>query len=229
MKNKSKWLVGLVIGVVAIVLLVVVVSTPEGFLEVEDETSSIQKVDSSEKETKEESKKLAEKESIEEESKKESVQESLDEEAEKKKESKRKADEESKKETEALVEKFIEEGKEALLKEPKEYKREDYNPQVTYNDLARYPDEYFFVPVTFEGKIIQVIQGDDSTQYRMAANGDYDQIFFLEISNSSLGERVLEDDYVRFYGNFMGDIKYETVLGSSRTIPGVIVEKFEFQ
>lgn len=292
MKNKSKWLTGLVIGIVALVLLImipqlvsllillsplvllvslgamfylsrnsnnkkylnlsrvlvglsitgsllfaVIVLMPEDSLEVEDETSSVQKVDSSEKETEEESKKLAEAESIEEESKKESVQESLDKEAEEEKESKRreeqeskrKADEESKKESESLIAESEEKVEEEVPEEPKEYKREDYNPEITYDYLARYPDEYFFVPVTFEGKIIQVIHGDDSTQYRMAANGDYDQIFFLEIPNSSLDERVLEDDYVRFYGNSMGDIKYETVLGSSRTIPGVIVEKFEFQ
>ena len=297
MKNRSKWLTGLVIGVVALVLLImipqlvyllillsplvllvslgamfylsrnsnnkkylnlsrvlvglsiagslllaVIVLIPEGSLEVEDETSSVQKVDSSEKETEEESKKLAEAESIEEESKKESlaesiedssekesVQESLDKEVEKKKESKRKEEQESKRKSEALIAKSEEKVKEEVPEEPKEYKREDYNPETTYDDLARYPDVYFFVPVTFEGKIVQVIHGDDSTQYRMAANGDYDQIFFLEIPNSSLDERVLEDDYVRFYGNFMGDIKYETVLGSSRTIPGVIVDKFEFQ
>lgn len=305
MKNKSKWLTGLVIGVVVLVLLimmpqlvfllillsplvllvslgamfylsrnsnnkkylnlsrvlaglsiigslllVVVVAIPEGSLEVEDETSSVQKVDSSEKETEEESKKLAEAESIEEESKKESLEESIEDsskkesvqellvkEAKKEKEpkrkeeqeSKRKADEESKKESEALIAESEEKIKEEVPEEPKEYKREDYNPETTYDDLARYPDVYFFVPVTFEGKIIQVIHGDDSTQYRMAANGDYDQIFFLEIPNSSLDKRVLEDDYVRFYGNFMGDIKYETVLGSSRTIPGVMVDNFEFQ
>lgn len=297
MKNKSKWLAGLVIGVVILVLLImipqsasllillsplvllvslgvvfyfsrnsnnkkylnlskllvglsvagtllfaVIASMSEGSLEAEDETSSVQKVDSSEKEAEEESKKLAEAESIEEESKKESLEESIEDsskkesvqellvkEAKKEKEPKRKADEESKKESEALIAESEEKVKEEVPEEPKEYKREDYNPETTYDDLARYPDVYFFAPVTFEGKIIQVIHGDDSTQYRMAANGDYDQIFFLEIPNSSLDERVLEDDYVRFYGNSMGDIKYETVLGSSRTIPGVMVDKFEFQ
>ena len=74
--NLSRVLAGL--SIIGSLLFAVVVSTPEGSLEVEDETSSVQEVDGSEKEAEEESKKLAEAESIEEESKEESLEEIFD-------------------------------------------------------------------------------------------------------------------------------------------------------
>lgn len=106
---------------------------------------------------------------------------------------------------------------------------EDYNKELTYDDLARNPDEHAYKAVTFEGKIIQVIQGDGASQFRIATNDDYDKVMLIEIDNSQLESRILEDDYIRFYGTYMGEITYESTLGGNITIPGVVVEKFEFQ
>ena len=106
---------------------------------------------------------------------------------------------------------------------------DDYNKELTFDDLARNPDEHAYKAVTFEGKIIQVIQGDGASQFRIATNDDYDKVMLIEIDNSQLESRILEDDYIRFYGTYMGEITYESTLGGNITIPGVVVEKFEFQ
>lgn len=113
--------------------------------------------------------------------------------------------------------------------EEAEFNPNDYNPELTYEDLARNPDENLLKRVTFEGKIIQVMQGDESSQYRLAANGDYNNVFLLEISNDQLDQRILDDDYIRFYGMFMGEITYESALGGNITVPGVLVDEFEFK
>lgn len=115
------------------------------------------------------------------------------------------------------------------VEEPEELRPEDYNPDITYEDLARNPDSHIFKPITFEGKIVQVIQGDESSQYRLAANGNYDNMFLIEISSDKLGQRILEDDYVRFYGYSMGEMTYESALGGNITVPGVLVNEFEFK
>lgn len=115
------------------------------------------------------------------------------------------------------------------VEESEELRPEDYNPDITYEDLARNPDSHIFKPITFEGKIVQVIQGEESSQYRLAANGNYDNMFLIEISNDKLEQRILEDDYIRFYGYSMGEITYESALGGNITVPGVLVNEFEFK
>ena len=82
--------------------------------------------------------------------------------------------------------------------------------------------------VKFSGKIIQVISGRLSTQYRMAVNDDYDQIIFIEIANIKLESNILEDDYITIEGVSVGNITYKTVLGAEQTIPGVAVHNFYY-
>lgn len=105
----------------------------------------------------------------------------------------------------------------------------DYNKELTYDDLARSPDEHMYQKVTFEGKIIQVMQDDGYSQFRIATNDNYDKVMLLEIDNSQLDTRILDDDYIRFYGLYMGEITYQSTLGGNITIPGVVVDQFEFQ
>lgn len=104
----------------------------------------------------------------------------------------------------------------------------DYITDLTYEDLARSPEEHSFKAVVFEGRVIQVMQGDGMSQYRVSINDDINQVMLIEVDNSQLTTRILEDDYIRFYGTYFGEITYESVLGGNITIPGVVVEKFEF-
>ena len=83
-----------------------------------------------------------------------------------------------------------------------------------------------FKKVAFSGKIIQVIEGDDSSQYRLAVDGNYDTVMLIEISNEKLSTRILEDDLVSVYGLSMGTISYNSTMGGKITIPGVIVNIF---
>lgn len=105
----------------------------------------------------------------------------------------------------------------------------DYDTGLTYEDLARNPDEHAFKAVTFEGSIIQVMQGDGYTQYRIAINDDYDQVMLIEVDSSQLESRILENDYIKFYGTYFGEVTYESVLGGNITVPSIVVDKFELQ
>lgn len=103
-----------------------------------------------------------------------------------------------------------------------------YESGITYDNLARNPDEYIGSKVKFSGKIIQVIEGDNFTQYRMTVNNDYDRIMLLEIDKSIIkNDRILENDNIVIYGISVGIITYDSTFGGKITVPAVLVDSFE--
>lgn len=100
-----------------------------------------------------------------------------------------------------------------------------YETGITYNQLARTPDEYEGKKVKFKGKVIQVIEGTLETQIRLAVNSDYDDILFCSIpKNLTASTRILEDDYITIMGISEGLISYESTMGGQITIPSVSVK-----
>ncbi|WP_272875231.1 hypothetical protein [Bhargavaea massiliensis] len=67
--------------------------------------------------------------------------------------------------------------KEAKRKAEEEAKK-GYDTGITYDQLARTPDDYIGKKVKFSGKVIQVMEGDGTTQIRFAVNEDYDTIIY---------------------------------------------------
>lgn len=105
--------------------------------------------------------------------------------------------------------------------------KKGYETGVTYDQLARTPDDYIGQKVKFRGKVVQVIEGDGNTQIRFAVNSDYDTILYGEFDSSIVGSRVLEDDIITIMGSSSGLLTYESTLGGNISIPGVIIEKIE--
>lgn len=102
---------------------------------------------------------------------------------------------------------------------------------ISYKDLARNPGDYEGEYVKFSGKIVQVCYEAESifyySSYRLATYGGYDNVVYIKIDNYGSGSRILEDDWITIYGKFDGLYTYETVMGSSVTIPCIVVEYFE--
>ncbi|MCJ0570785.1 hypothetical protein MMJ61_01015 [Enterococcus cecorum] len=113
-----------------------------------------------------------------------------------------------------------EEKAEAERKDPNSYENVDY---IT---LARNPENYIGKKLKFSGKILQVIEGSSSTEYRLAVNNDYDNVVYMSISNDDLPQRILEDDLVTVYGVSTGKITYESTLGGNITIPSMVIYMF---
>lgn len=116
---------------------------------------------------------------------------------------------------------------EATTAKKKKLTKKDYNPQITYNDLARKPKKYEYKRITFQGRVIQVMEDDDNdqTQIRLATNDDYDKVMYVLIDCSKLKVRLLEDDMIRFYGISGGLVTYESTMGGNITIPSAVAEK----
>lgn len=102
-----------------------------------------------------------------------------------------------------------------------------YETGITYQQLARTPDQYEGQKVKFTGKVVQVIEGTGTVQIRLAVNDDYDSVLLGQYDSSIVSSRVLEDDHITIYGTSLGTVSYESVLGGTITIPAVYIEKID--
>lgn len=100
-------------------------------------------------------------------------------------------------------------------------------PDLDYLTLARNPEQYMFQKHKFSGTILQVLEGDEKTEYRLAVNGDYDNVLYMQIDNSRLSQRILEDDLVTVFGYTMGKISYEATSGATITIPSFSINMID--
>ena len=134
-------------------------------------------------------------------------------------------EEEKAKKAEEEAQKKKEEEEKAKKEAEKEAK--GYETGITYSNLARNPDDYKGEKVKFKGKVLQVIEGDDSVQIRLAVKSDYDNVLLCEYDSSIVSSRVLEDDIITIYGTSVGTISYESTMGGQITIPAVYVDKID--
>ncbi|MDM5206315.1 toxin regulator [Cytobacillus kochii] len=149
---------------------------------------------------------------------------------------KAKAEELKKKEAEEKAKKEAEEKKKAeeakkkeeqAKKEAEEKEKKGYDTGITYDQLARTPDDYLLEKVKFKGKVVQVMEGGESTQLRIAINDNIDTVIYAEYNPSIVDSRVLENDVITIMGTSAGLITYESTLGGQISIPGVIIDKIE--
>ncbi|WP_017549791.1 hypothetical protein [Salinicoccus carnicancri] len=153
-----------------------------------------------------------------------------EEEAAKQKEKEEKAEEEKKAQEEAERKKAEEEAAKQKEKEEKEKLEQGYETGISYEDLARNPDEFTGEKVKFSGKIIQVMDGDDYSQMRLAVNDDYNKVIYIEVAKDLMEDgRILEDDYITVMGVSFGLLDYESTLGGQITVPAIVVDDFELQ
>lgn len=98
-----------------------------------------------------------------------------------------------------------------------------YQTGITYDQIARTPDEYDMEKVQFTGRVLQVMEDKTETQIRLGVDGGYDNVILVLIDKSDLnGSRILEDDLVTVSGISSNTVSYESTLGGNITIPSMI-------
>lgn len=102
-----------------------------------------------------------------------------------------------------------------------------YDTGITYDQLARTPDDYKGQKVKFSGKVIQVMEGSGTVQIRLAVNKDYDTVLYGEYKKDIVASRVLENDIITVYGTSAGLLSYTSTMGGTITIPSVAIDKIE--
>lgn len=132
--------------------------------------------------------------------------------------------------TEPTTEKPTEPPTEAPTEPPTEPPTEkpfsEYRTDITYDQLARTPDDYKNEDLVLRGKVIQVIEADFATQFRIAINDDYNCIIYALYEDKDT-PRVLENDEITLYGCSLGLIDYSTVLGATITVPLIQIKMIE--
>lgn len=108
-----------------------------------------------------------------------------------------------------------------------EIKKEDYDTGITYDQLARTPDDYEDKLVTLSGEVLQVLEDNGTVNIRLAVDNDYDKVAYGVYDSSLVSSRVLEGDKITVYGTSGGLYSYETVLGNNTTVPLVYIAEID--
>lgn len=102
-----------------------------------------------------------------------------------------------------------------------------YETGITYDQLARTPDDYEDSLVKFTGEVIQTLEEEGQVDMRLAVDGEYNNILYCAYESNIVSSRVLEGDTITIYGTSMGLYSYESTTGVTITIPCVWVDKID--
>lgn len=111
--------------------------------------------------------------------------------------------------------------------DPQAYK--DSCENISYEDIARNPDNYVGKNIHFYGQVIQVMEDGNDVTLRVATKkSDYgywnDDVVLVAYTREEGESRILEDDMVNLYGVCAGTTSYETVRGDTLTIPSMVAK-----
>ena len=90
---------------------------------------------------------------------------------------------------------------------------------VEYEKLARNPHEFEGKPIKIQGKVIQVLEEDNTLNLRVATRGSYDDVVLVQYTYKANESRVLEDDTITLWGKYGGTYTYESTGGANITVP----------
>lgn len=147
-------------------------------------------------------------------------------------EAKKKADEEAKVKAEAEAKKAKEEAdaKAAAAKAAEDARKAEeervaYDTGITYDQLARTPDDFKGKKAKFSGEVIQVIEDNGETDLRIAVNGNYDTVLLVAYDPKISSTRILENDNVTVKGVSEGIYTYDSTLGGKISVPFMEVKE----
>lgn len=111
-----------------------------------------------------------------------------------------------------------------------EFNINSYRTDITYEQLARTPNEFENDKLTMTGQVVQVMEDDDNdtSNLRVAIDGNFDNIVVVGVKNSNLNNsHILEDDLITFYGTSKNLISYDSTLSGQITVPAVRADQID--
>lgn len=101
---------------------------------------------------------------------------------------------------------------------------------LSYEDVARNPDQYNGTKVKFTGEVIQVLESSGVYTLRVnVTEGRYywEDTIMIYCAAADGAPRILEDDILTFYGVMDGITSYESVMGATITLPQMYAAYYE--
>lgn len=127
----------------------------------------------------------------------------------------------------------------AMEKVKSSFKLSDYKndykskcKEYTYEKIARNPNKVKGKYAKFTGKVIQVMEEDNSIGLRVditkSEYGFYSDTIYVTYTRKNKNEdKILEDDIITIYGKLAGTETYTSVLGAEVTLPKINAEYIE--
>jgi len=100
----------------------------------------------------------------------------------------------------------------------------DYVRITDYTEYGRNQAAHDGEKVMLYGKVYQTITVGADSAYRIALDEEYTNMFYVLFENIPESVRILEDEFVSVYGRFVGEWSYDSLFGSSVTIPGILAD-----
>ena len=95
--------------------------------------------------------------------------------------------------------------------------------KVSYDDLLRYPDDYFGKRIYTKAEIVQKLSEQEfHVNITEGRYGYYDDRAWLVFE--TVGISLIEKDIIEVWGMGLGNETYETVMGAKKTIPVILGE-----
>ena len=110
----------------------------------------------------------------------------------------------------------------AKLKDPANYRTD-----ITYDQLVQAPDAYNSEMIAMSGRVIQVMQGEESSQMLVAVDDKEGAVIFLGYESKINESGISENDLIKFYGMAAGTMSYKACLGGAITVPAAFVNMIE--
>lgn len=104
-----------------------------------------------------------------------------------------------------------------------------YATDISYEDIARTPDDYEGRALCYTGKVIQVLEADGETDLRVALDDWYEDVLLCGYDPKITEKRVLEGDTVTVYGIYHGIYTYESAIGTDVSMPLLWVDYIEIK
>lgn len=95
----------------------------------------------------------------------------------------------------------------------------EWRTDVTWENMARTPDDYLLDYVEIEGEVQTVQEEGDKVLIQLMMDGDVDTPVIVEAEEEFLESRILEGDWLTVQGYLMDLTQYQTVLGATVTAP----------
>lgn len=107
---------------------------------------------------------------------------------------------------------------------------------ITFRDLARNPDSYKGQNFTFTGEVIQVLETpnlfSDFSSVTLRINvtqneyGWWEDTILATVELPDSADRILEEDIITIYGVCQGQTQYETIFGSTVSLPEIEIKYY---
>jgi hypothetical protein len=77
--------------------------------------------------------------------------------------------------------------------------------------------------IAMSGRVVQMMQGEGSSQMLVAVDDKEGAVIFLGYESNINESGISENDLIKFYGTAAGTISYESTLGETITVPAAFV------